>query len=126
MKPAKKASKSSSPSKLTKRTRAPKEPAISEEPALTEPEENAAATLPDPEVEDRKVNPGRYKAMPSGKISITCACGVLSTVYVDDPGIYDAKGRQILFLDRGASYNPPLCPFCFRRQSKAKRERLAG
>ena len=129
MKSPKKTSKSSAPkSKLTKRTFPSQKPAISEEPASVEQpaDEEALTTLPDPEIEDRKINPNRYKSMPVGKIAVTCGCGIVAAVHVDDPDIYDAKTRQQLFIDRGASYDPPLCTFCFRRQSKAKRERLAS
>lgn len=111
--------------KLVKRTVKAK-PAKTEEvkaPVCAPPAAEAEVqntVVPDPEAAERAAHPEKFrKGLPAGKISIQCGqCHNVCTIHVDDPEMYDEKSRKQLFKDRGASYNPPLCGFCFRRRPK--------
>lgn len=82
-------------------------------------EETATFKVPDPEGEAAKAHPEKHrKGLPAHEIASKCKCGAVSTVYVDDPDLYDDKARQQLFKDRGASYSPAVCGFCMRRRPK--------
>jgi hypothetical protein len=68
-----------------------------------------------PEVRHRKGN-----GLPPDKFSMICGvCGVECAVHIKNPDDYSNEQIAQLFVDRGGSYNPPRCGFCFRKAQLA-------
>lgn len=76
-----------------------------------------------PEV-DQEEKPHKRNPLPDGKISHSCKCGNVSTIYVPDPDTYDEKARIEMFKKRGSSYKPAICRWCISRLSVADRKAL--
>lgn len=114
----------STPAKTRKRSSEPAAPQAAGPSSAEALHDAETVTMPDPDAADRKEHPEKYrKGLPSGMISHTCGkCKVMSTVYVDEPALYDQKARVELFRERGSCYDPPLCRWCFKRQPASKRK----
>jgi hypothetical protein len=79
--------------------------------------------IADPELTVMPILGDEYKkqVMPRDKISMDCGeCHTTCYVHVDNSSAYDEKARADLFIDRGGSYNPPLCGFCKRARDRKR------
>ena len=84
-------------------------------------EEIPNTIMPDPEAETAAQNPStRRSGMPPYRVTATCDCGVVMEMYVDNLDAYPVERLQMLFRERGSSYQPSICKWCINRMPKNK------
>lgn len=89
-------------------------------PAATEPVEEELTVIKDEDLEGSN-KPYVKQAMPKDRFEMHCGeCKTLCYVHVEDKERYSPEMVAQLFVDRGGSYNPPLCGYCKRREDRAK------